>query len=461
MRALAPALLAAALAATVGAQAPKPHKNAKGQLVCPVMKSTVASAKKAAGFSDYKGIRYYFCCAGCKPSFDKNPAKYALAAPKKTASPKKQAAPKAMERPTSVRVANTLVEIWPPDEGLFAGEEADVEFGIFDATKKEADGGLAGIADVQVKAVVTMPAMEGMPEQRPNIHKEGRAGVQGMELFFPHGGEYKIALTLTPKGGKPISASFLVDVKDERPADAARAKAPYELRVVDFPQHVMAGTPVDLKLRIVDTKSGETVRGFDVAHEKQFHLLLASKDLSRFLHEHPEMAEDGTWTYRATFPTGGEWWVYGDVAPSGKGSRILVSKITVHGDAPTGPSMAAANQGPFTDRGLTGVIAPVEKSIPVGKMTALRVRLTDAATGQPVGDTEPYLGAAGHLMIIHEDGSTVVHSHPHEDEVTRALVKKGEILFNGRFPKPGRYIAYAQFQRGGEIKTLGFTLEVK
>ena len=461
MKALAPAFLAAALAATVGAQTPKPYKNSKGQLICPVMKTTVVSAKKAAGFSDYKGVRYYFCCGGCKPSFDKNPAKYALAAPKKAASLNKQATPKTAERSTSVRVGNTVVEIWPSDEGLFAGEETDVEFGVFDATKKEADGGLAGVSDVEVKAVVTMPAMEGMPEQRPSIHKEGRAGVQGMELFFPHGGEYKIALTLTPKVGKPVSASFLVDVKDERPADAARAKAPYELQVVDLPAHAMAGEPVELKLRVVDTKTGMPVTGFDEAHTKRFHLLLASKDLSRFLHEHPEMAEDGTWTYRATFPAGGDWWIYGDVAPTGKGSRILVSKITVHGDAPTGPSMAAASQGPFTYGGLTGVIGPVEKEIPVGKMTTLRVRLTDADTGAPAGDTEEYLGAAGHLMIIHEDGSTVVHSHPHEDEATRALVKKGEVLFNGRFPKSGRYIAYAQFQRGGEIKTLGFTLEVK
>jgi Cu+-exporting ATPase len=31
----------------------------------------------ASGHSDYKGKRYYFCCAECKPKFDADPAKYA------------------------------------------------------------------------------------------------------------------------------------------------------------------------------------------------------------------------------------------------------------------------------------------------------------------------------------------------------------------------------------------------
>ena len=457
MRVLVPLLLAAALATVSGAQVPKPHKNAKGQLVCPVMKTVVASPKTAAGFSDYKGERYYFCCSMCKPRFDKSPAKFAATAPVK-----KPAAPQAAaEETTSVKVGRYVVEFWPPDEGVYAGEPLDIEFGVFDSTKKATDGGLQGVNDVAVTAIVTMPAMEGMPAQRPSVHKEGRAGVQGLELFFPHGGEYKIALTLTPKGENPVQASFKVEVKDERPADAARVKAPYELQVVDFPETATAGQPVDLRLRIVDTKTGTPVTSFDEAHTKRFHLLLASQDLSRFQHDHPTMAEDGTWTYRATFPAGGDWWVYGDVAPTGKGSRILVAKISVRGDAPSGESMAAANQGPYTDHGLTGVIEPLESPLPIGKMTTLRIRLTDAGTGKAVSDTEEYLGAAGHLMIIHEDGSTVVHSHPQDDAATRALVKQGQVLFNARFPKPGRYIAYAQFQRGGEVKTLGFTLEVK
>ena len=33
--------------------------------------------KTAAGKSEYQGQTYYFCSAGCKKAFDKEPAKYA------------------------------------------------------------------------------------------------------------------------------------------------------------------------------------------------------------------------------------------------------------------------------------------------------------------------------------------------------------------------------------------------
>ncbi|NYD53686.1 YHS domain-containing protein [Microbacterium pseudoresistens] len=47
---------------------------------CPVMVGSAVSKKaaEAAGlFRDYEGERYYFCCAGCGPAFDSDPAKYA------------------------------------------------------------------------------------------------------------------------------------------------------------------------------------------------------------------------------------------------------------------------------------------------------------------------------------------------------------------------------------------------
>jgi YHS domain-containing protein len=42
---------------------------------CPVMGGAF-SIKETSDHSEYKGRHYFFCCPGCKPSFDENPEKY-------------------------------------------------------------------------------------------------------------------------------------------------------------------------------------------------------------------------------------------------------------------------------------------------------------------------------------------------------------------------------------------------
>jgi hypothetical protein len=188
-------------------------------------------------------------------------------------------------------------------------------------------------------------------------------------------------------------------------------------------------------------------------------LLIASRDLNWFVHEHPEMSPDGTWRIQQTFPAGGKYWIYGDVAPSGQGARILVSQVTVPGPEPTWDTRLSPTRK-ATDRQLRGILVtrtPVE----AGQSAELEVKLFDRGTGMPVGDTKAWLGAAGHLMIIHQDGQTVVHSHPSEGATSDALVKSGQIRFRARFPKPGLYKAYAQFSWHESVHTLGFVLKVK
>ena len=49
----------------------------KEALFCPVMGNPVKSYAKASGYADYEGFRYYFCCAGCDVKFAAEPAKFA------------------------------------------------------------------------------------------------------------------------------------------------------------------------------------------------------------------------------------------------------------------------------------------------------------------------------------------------------------------------------------------------
>jgi len=362
--------------------------------------------------------------------------------------------------PNIVKVGKYQVELRNPEEGLFAGEETDVEFRVTDTTQKDpVEKGFKGVANVQATGIITMPSMPGMPESKPDIHREGVPGDYGVVCYFPHGGEFQIQLTLTPPNEKPFKASFKVDVKDERTVNLQKAP-PYRLQIVDWPRTAKAGQFYQLKMRIIDTKTGKAQTSFDEAHTKLFHLLIASKDLNWFIHEHPEMSADGTWTIQQKFPAGTEYQIYADVAPKGKGSRILMSSVKVQGPKPTWNTKLVLSKSAI-DGGLKGLISSTKMPIPIGKMTTVRIKLFDAKTGVAAGDTVKWLGAAGHLMIFHQDRMTVVHSHPREDSINDALVKKGIVQFSARFPKEGIYKVYGQFDWQGAVRTLGFTIEVK
>lgn len=171
------------------------------------------------------------------------------------------------------------------------------------------------------------------------------------------------------------------------------------------------------------------------------------------------MDAKGTWKISQVFPAGTTYLIFADVAPSGKGSRILMSKLVVGGPKPTWNAKLSLNSIGM-DQGLRGTFGS-EKPIRIGQNSSVVIKLTDAKTTAATGITENYLGAVGHLMIFSQDGLTAVHSHPAEDVASLAHAKTGVVKFNARFPKSGLYKAYAQFQWRGSVKTLPFTIEVK
>lgn len=360
---------------------------------------------------------------------------------------------------TRVKIGVYQVDLRIPPEGLFAGEELDIEFRVSDTTLRDPyENGYKGVGGIESTADLTMPAMAGMPVAKPKTHREGIPGEYGVVAFFPHGGEYKIDLTLKFPDTNVRTVSFRVNVNDERKTNTVKAQ-PYSLKVIDWPQSATSGKPLRLKLRVVDNKTNTTVTQFDESHTKYFHLLLASKDLNWFRHEHPVMAPDGTWTLTTTFPAGGKYWIYGDSAPAGQGSRILIASAKVSGPSPTWDTRLKPTPT-ATSGHLKGILTSLQP-IKVGRATTLQVKLFDARSGAPATDTIPWLGAAGHMMIFHQDGQTVVHSHPSEDKEGEMLVKSGIVRFSGRFPKAGLYKVYAQFDWQGAVRTLGFALRVK
>ncbi|HJQ97989.1 MAG TPA: hypothetical protein VJ826_06710, partial [Candidatus Polarisedimenticolaceae bacterium] len=81
-----------------------------------------------------------------------------------------------------------------------------------------------------------------------------------------------------------------------------------------------------------------------------------------------------------------------------------------------------------------------------------------------VEDLEPYLAAWGHTLILSDDASEYVHSHPAQavPPGTDPSTARGgpDVSFSGTMTAPGLHRAWSQFKRGGKVTTVSFTFDV-
>lgn len=218
---------------------------------------------------------------------------------------------------------------------------------------------------------------------------------------------------------------------------------------------ITVGKQVTLVFTIKDP-TGLPVKKLETAHEKLLHLLMVSKDLAWYAHEHPEIQEDGTFTFTYTFPVAGEFFFYNDFTPPSVGQQVVAVPVTVAGSAPAAKPLVIDADKPKTIDGYT-VSLDSGGPITTGGSTHLSYTLTK--DGKPVTTLQPYLGAMGHLVIISEDRTQFVHSHPHEG-AEHATGETGgpKVDFEAHFTAPGTYKAWAQFNVGTAAKELVLTV---
>ena len=90
-----------------------------------------------------------------------------------------------------------------------------------------------------------------------------------------------------------------------------------------------------------------------------------------------------------------------------------------------------------------------------GREALLRFTLADAATGTAISDLEPFLGAAGHMLIVSADLTDANHAHPEEQ-----AARGPSVSFQPRMPAAGLYKLWVQFQRKGQVITVPFVVSV-
>ena len=221
---------------------------------------------------------------------------------------------------------------------------------------------------------------------------------------------------------------------------------------------IEAGKPANFLFTIKDP-TGLAVKTVEIVHEQPLHLLMVSKDLSWYAHEHPVLQPDGTFTFTWTFPAGGEYTLFNDFTPKDVGMQVVPVTLKVEGAPKAAVPLVADADKPKTVDGYT---VALDTGGPVKTGGAMHMAYTISKDGKPVTTLAPYLGAMGHLVIISQDLKEFVHSHPHEEGDHSDAKREGgpKVDFEAHFKAAGLYKGWAQFQHLGKVITVPFTFNV-
>ena len=275
----------------------------------------------------------------------------------------------------------------------------------------------------------------------------------GMTFYCPMHPEITAAIT----GQCPICKMALVA---GNPLDTRE----YELDFATSPAAVTAGAPFTITLTV--RNGDEAITTFEEVHDKRYHLFIISRDMSVFEHVHPVQQADGRWEFEARLPKAGYYNIVSDFLPTG-GSPQVITRTLITADFKGDAQSDEAQIQPDTifEQTLNGITARVDfepRPLLAGEHGHLTFHLSDAATGDPIADLQPYLGAFGHTLIMSEDQASVVHSHPTPDgshDVSRGAGGP-RVMFEGYFPTAGEYRAWTQFLRRDQITTFSFAFRV-
>ena len=238
----------------------------------------------------------------------------------------------------------------------------------------------------------------------------------------------------------------------------ARVEGHYWLDAALVPRALRPREPGTLRLVVREPWTRTIVRDFETVHERPFHLFVVSDDLQEFSHVHPVAQPDGSLELPLTLSRAGTYRLFADFLPVG-GTPQMIGKAVIVGPGPAEPrpNHLVADWADKTDGGLRVRMQLESGELIAGVPSYLSFVLEDAATGLPVTDLQPYLGAWGHAFVVSADLADAVHSHP-----TTPLTSPGAatIFFNQRFPRAGMYRLWAQFMRNGRLSTVSFTVEV-
>jgi P-type Cu+ transporter len=245
------------------------------------------------------------------------------------------------------------------------------------------------------------------------------------------------------------------------PTEAGQAGLDVQLHV---PDSTRPGVPTTVTATVIDARTGDPVTDLTRTHQAWMHLIATRADLGTFTHVHPEpTGRPGQLQVQMTFPTAGTYVVNTEFRQRGEMADVHQRQlVTIAGHAPKPVTLAAGPRTAVVD----GVKVELAGKAVVGKPSDLHFGFTDATTGKPIDDLQPFLAAAGHIVVMRADAQTFAHEHAEVKDAQGRPVfatpgqRFGPVLdVHAEFDTPGVYQLWGQFRLAdGDVITVPFTL---
>lgn len=233
-------------------------------------------------------------------------------------------------------------------------------------------------------------------------------------------------------------------------------------------------------------------------HGHLMHLFLVREPgWDYFLHLHPERDTNGFFSHDLPGLPAGHYQIFADVVT---GSGLAVTMIGQTDLPQISGSPLQGDDSAVTARAQTLSAGQASAPITDGHMiwergdgaiharTALELKFrVEDSHGSPVNNLEPYMGMAGHLVVLKSDGNVFAHVHPAGSVAMASLELAQQSLgassememsdmqgmkmqpsafgpdvsFPYGFPKAGDYRLFVQVKRNGQVQTGVFDVAVQ
>lgn len=221
------------------------------------------------------------------------------------------------------------------------------------------------------------------------------------------------------------------------------------------PEMIRLNQPTPLAIEVTDPQ-GKAISQFDTFQEKLMHLIVVSDDLQFFTHIHPDYTGNGRFEVAATFPQPGSYTLFSDYKPTGQKEVVSALKLQASVRSSPAPAIDLRQTKSFGETKAT--LSFGQPTIKAGEEVALNFSLKQATNNQPITDLQPYLGERGHLVILKKSApltrTDYIHAHAMKG------IPAGQITFMTKFPQPGKYKLWGQFNRNGKTVITDFWVNI-